>query len=49
MARPRTQKEAARIFRALSRAGFSSGTIFKVLKKWQVDEEMLSALESELS
>ena len=49
MAKPRTQKEAARIFRALARAGFASGVIFKVLKKWDVDEEMLSALESELT
>ena len=49
MAKPRTQKEAARIFRALARAGFSSGTIFKILKKWDVEEETLSALESELA
>jgi regulatory protein len=49
MARPRTQKDAARIFRALTRAGFSSSVIFKILKKWDVDEETLSALESELA
>ena len=47
MARPRTQKDAARIFRALARAGFSNSVIFKILKKWDVDEEVLSALESE--
>lgn len=49
MAKPRTQKDAARIFRALARAGFSSGVIFKILKKWAVDEEVLSTLESELT
>lgn len=49
MARPRTQKDAARIFRALTRAGFSSGVVFKILKKWDVDEEVLTALESELA
>jgi len=49
LAKPRTQKDAARIFRALTRAGFSSGVIFKILKKWDVDEEVLSALESELA
>ncbi len=41
------QKETARIFRALVRAGFRSATIFRVLKQWDVDEEMLSALEEE--
>ena len=49
MAKPRTQRDAARIFRALARAGFASGVIFKILKKWDVDEEMLGALESELA
>jgi regulatory protein len=44
---PATQKEIARIYRALARAGFSSRAIFKVLKKWHVDDETLSALESE--
>lgn len=41
------QKETARIFRALVRAGFRSATIFRVLKQWDVDEEMLSALDEE--
>jgi regulatory protein len=45
--KPTTQKESARIYRALARAGFSSRTIFKVLKKWDVDDETLTALESE--
>ena len=45
--KPANQKEAARIFRNLTRAGFGSKTIFTILKKWDVDDEMLSALESE--
>jgi regulatory protein len=46
--KPGNQKEAARIFRGLMRAGFGAKTIFTILKKWDVDEEMLSALEGEL-
>jgi len=45
--KPKDQKQAARIFRQLSRAGFTSKTIFKILKKWDVDDETLSALEGE--
>ena len=45
--KPKDQKQAARIFRQLTRAGFGSKTIFAILKKWDVDEEMLTALESE--
>jgi regulatory protein len=41
------QKQAARIFRNLMRAGFGSKTVFTILKKWDVDDETLSALESE--
>jgi regulatory protein len=47
--KPGNQKEAARIFRQLMRAGFGSKTIFKILKKWDVDEEVMEALESEQS
>ena len=43
--KPSNDKETARIFRALVRAGFGSRTIFTVLKKWDVDDEVLSALE----
>ena len=46
---PKNQKDAARIFRTLRRAGFGTRTIFTILKKWDVDEETLSALESESS
>ena len=43
------QKATARIFRQLIRAGFGSKTIFTILKNWNVDEEILSELESEAS
>lgn len=47
MAKPQDQKQAARIFRQLVRAGFRSKMIFTILKKWDVDDEVLTALESE--
>jgi regulatory protein len=45
--KPKDQKQAARIFRQLMRAGFGSKTIFGILKKWDVDDETLTTLESE--
>lgn len=45
--KPQNERETARLFRMLLRAGFSSGIIFKVLKRWKVGDEMLAALESE--
>lgn len=45
--KPKDQKQAARIFRQLARAGFGSRTIFSILKRWNVDEETLSLLEGE--
>jgi regulatory protein len=47
LVKPKDQKEAARIFRQLARGGFGSKTIFAILKRWNVDEETLSELESE--
>ncbi len=47
LVKPKDQKEAARVFRQLARGGFGAKTIFTILKKWDVDEETLSALESE--
>jgi len=47
MRKPTNDRESARIFRALLRAGFSSPTIFKILKKWRVADETLDVLESE--
>jgi len=45
--KPADQKQAARVFRQLMRAGFASKTIFTILRKWDVDEETLTAFESE--
>jgi len=45
--RNKDQKQTARIFRQLARAGFGTKTIFSILKKWDVDDEALSDLESE--
>jgi regulatory protein len=45
--KPCDQKQTARIFRTLARAGFTSKVIVSILKKWDVDEEVLTALESE--
>jgi len=47
MGKPRDQKQTARIFRHLVRAGFGSRTIFSILKKWEVDDETMTALEGE--
>jgi regulatory protein len=46
--KPKDQKDAARIFRNLMRAGFESKTIFAILKKWDVDEETLTELKNEV-
>ena len=45
--KPKDQRQAARIFRQLTRAGFGSKTIFTILKQWDVDDETLTALEGE--
>jgi regulatory protein len=47
MHKPKDQKETARIFRHLIRAGFGTKTIFTILKRWDIDEEVLTGLESE--
>ena len=47
MEKPKDQKETARIFRHLMRAGFGTRTIFAILKKWDVDDETLTTLEGE--
>ena len=48
LVKPKDQKQAARVFRQLLRAGFGFKTIFAILKKWDVDEETLSELENEI-
>ncbi len=47
--KPADNKQAAKIFRSLIRAGFGTRTIISILKKWDVDDEVLTALESEQS
>lgn len=47
IAKPRDKKQAARVFRQLLRAGFASKTIFQILRNWDVDEEMLTAMQDE--
>ncbi len=47
LVKPKNQKEAAKIFRQLVRAGFGSRVIFTILKQWDIDDETLSALEEE--
>lgn len=44
--KPANEKETARIVRNMVRAGFSTGTIFGVLKTWQVEDDVLSAVET---
>jgi regulatory protein len=46
--KPADQNQTARIFRQLVRAGFGSKTIFRILRQWDVDDETLSALETEV-
>ena len=45
--KPATDKDAARIFRGLIRAGFGVSIAIKVLKTWDVDDELLTALQEE--
>jgi regulatory protein len=45
--KPADEKQAARVFRSLIRAGFGTRTIISILKKWDVDDEVLTALETE--
>lgn len=47
MGKPADARQAARLFRTLVRAGFSTRTILHILKHWEVDDELLTALEAE--
>jgi regulatory protein len=47
--KPKDQKQTARLFRQLVRAGFGTRTIFTILRKWEVDDETLSRLETEVT
>ncbi|GAC1647425.1 MAG: hypothetical protein NVS9B15_05920 [Acidobacteriaceae bacterium] len=44
-AKPKDEKETARLMRMLMRAGYSSGAIWKALKAWKVDADMAEAAE----
>jgi regulatory protein len=41
--KPKDQKQAARVFRQLMRAGFGPKTIFIILRKWDVEEDVLDS------
>lgn len=42
--KPANDKQAARIFRALVRAGFGVGTSIRILKSWDVEDDVLTTL-----
>ncbi len=44
--KPENEKEAARVMRRLVAAGFSTGTIYKILRQWNVPDESLAALDN---
>jgi regulatory protein len=45
--KPADDKQAARVFRTLLRAGFTTRTIIGILKNWDVEDEVITALEGE--
>ena len=45
--KPVDRKQTGRIFRAMARAGFSVKVIVSILKKWDIEEEILTELETE--
>jgi len=46
--KPQNNREAARIFRALIRAGFGMATSIAILKTWNVEDEVLTAFQEEV-
>jgi regulatory protein len=44
--KPKDQKQAARVFRQLMRAGFGPKTIFIILRKWDIEEDVLNRFEN---
>jgi regulatory protein len=44
--KPENPKETARVMRRLVTAGFSTGVIYKILRQWDVPEEVLAALDN---
>ena len=47
LTKPAGNREAAKVFRTLMRAGFRSGVAIKILKNWDVDDELLTVLQEE--
>lgn len=45
MTKPANEKETARVMRRLVVAGFSTATIYKILRQWNVPDEALAGLE----
>src|SRR5262245_1086654 len=45
--KPESNREAAKVFRALLRAGFGMATAVQVLKGWEVEDEVVTALQEE--
>ena len=45
--KPADKKGAARVFRQLMRAGFGAKIIFTILRKWEVEEDVLEVLGSD--
>src|SRR5215469_6509849 len=44
--KPESPKDTARVMRRLVAAGFSTGTIYKILRQWDVPDESLAALDN---
>ena len=44
--KPENEKETARVMRRLVAAGFSTGIIYKILRRWDIPDEALSALDN---
>jgi regulatory protein len=44
--KPENERETARVVRRLVAAGFATGTIYKILRRWDVPAESLAALDN---
>jgi regulatory protein len=44
--KPENEKETARIMRRLVAAGFSTSTIYKILRQWNIPDETLAVLDN---
>ncbi|HEX6770516.1 MAG TPA: RecX family transcriptional regulator, partial [Acidobacteriaceae bacterium] len=47
MTQPKDKKDAARTMRRLISAGFTSGTVFKLMRNWAPDEDAIEELGNE--